>query len=222
MAGKCVKSTIWWDEGRTNENIKTQSYENVRRWSCAPGHRSWSNLTVWGEDQLAYKGSNDWHYGPAPLPLEEGHNRKGKHVNCLIFNWLKVYNNKKTVIRKFDISNLFLKNWPVCRCHPSYWSVPFWSNTLKINLQWSFVSHIESTKMLGAQGHTVSTLWKKSVDDQKVVLAPLYPRQVQLAILRNWSPSRPDPDALWVILGQQLQFQRCQAPNLVTGIHRKS
>ena len=94
VAGKSVKSTIWWDEGRIKEKRKTQSYENARRWSCPPGDRSWSNLTVWGEDQLAYKGSNDWHYGPAPLPLEEGHNPKGKHVNCLIFNWLKVYKKK--------------------------------------------------------------------------------------------------------------------------------
>ena len=31
--------------------------KNVRRGSCAPGDRSWSNLTVWVEEQLVYKGS---------------------------------------------------------------------------------------------------------------------------------------------------------------------
>ena len=158
--------------------------KNVRRWSCAPGYRSWSNLTVWGEDQLAYKGSNDWHYGPAPLPLEEGHNPKGKHVNCLIFNWLKVY--KRPIIFKFDNSRSFLKNWQVCRCRPSYWSVPFWRNTLKINL---LCESYRINKSVGGPGPHCG-LSEKSIDNQKVVLAPLYQRQVQLAILRNWSSNQ--------------------------------
>ena len=43
-----------------------------------------------GKPSLLIKDQN-WHYGPDPLPLYEGHSQKGKHVNCLIFYWLKVY-----------------------------------------------------------------------------------------------------------------------------------
>ena len=136
---------------------------------------------VEGKPSLLIK-HQDWHHGPDPLPLYEGHSRKGKHVNGLIFYWLKVY---KEAGWHFLYFQFCLENWLIGK-----WFKGICPFGLKVLLPKRLKSDGGLWIILNQQYSGPSEkLLPIPIVNQKVVqcpCVPLNPRQVQLAILINW------------------------------------